>query len=53
MMMKGIDISGKPAATCRKLSGIPENVLQPAGDFPEYQKTYYTLATNFLVGRNG
>ncbi|MFY7815009.1 MAG: hypothetical protein ACOVRK_07425 [Chryseobacterium taeanense] len=48
IMMKAIDISGKPATLCRKLSGIPENVLQPAGSFPEHQKTYCTLSTNFL-----
>lgn len=48
IMMKAIDISGKPATLCRKLSGIPENVLQPAGSFPEHQKTCCTLATNFL-----
>jgi hypothetical protein len=48
IMMKAIAISGKPATLCRKLSGIPENVMQPAGSFPEHQKTCCTLATNFL-----
>jgi hypothetical protein len=28
-MMKVIDISGNPAAPCRRLSGTPENLLHP------------------------
>lgn len=47
IMMKVIDISGKLAALCRELSGTLENSLQPAGNFPEHQKTCYILATNF------